>query len=457
MADEKKIVTQDIFEKAISDVLQVVAENTFDFVEYESDEVDALFDVESPEKLAYYESLINPDLVSENRLWSSKTIADKIAESIVESNSYADGLIKDISSIQLEWCETSLPAIGESNKIYILPTIVDSNTVNTLNIWNTKTSAYVSIGNLDISLDGYVKTQDMNTALDTKANDNEVLKLDNVLTTTGVETNDNVYSAKLTKTELDKKANDSEVVKKTDIDTTLNSTSTDDKVPSAKSVNNELYIGTEVTQSFIDIYGNDILKFPKGRYNIRMTAMSANLTNIPTGEPGVLEISSIHDTEGNPFDTAWCHRIYKFEPYNGGLYIKTLQSNNTPGNIYVDTGWQRVCTTKVADVPVTDIEFTDSNVSKTGNYEICKYYVKNGYAYVTLNALTFNSNYTSGSPFATLPKPIFRFSMLLSNAYNTVNLGRLFIEPNGEIHLYSNSISTTEFGCISFSYPVAED
>ena len=80
MADEKKIVTQDIFEKAISDVLQIVAENTFDFVEYESGEVDALFDVESPEKLAYYESLINPDLISENRLWSSKTISDKLQQ-----------------------------------------------------------------------------------------------------------------------------------------------------------------------------------------------------------------------------------------------------------------------------------------------------------------------------------------------------------------------------------------
>ena len=180
------------------------------------------------------------------------------------------------------------------------------------------------------------------------------------------------------------------------------------------------------------------------------------LSNIPSGEPGVLEISSIHDIEGNPYDTAWCHRIYKFKPYDGGLYIRTIQSNNTPGSMYIDTGWQRVCTTKVADVPVTDVEFTDSNVSKTGEFEVCKYYVKNGYAYVTLNALTFNSNYTSGSPFATLPKPVFRFSISLTNAYNTVNLGRLFIEPNGEIHLYSNSIPTTELGFVSFSYPIKE-
>ena len=124
--------------------------------------------------------------------------------------------------------------------------------------------------------------------------------------------------------------------------------------------------------------------------------------------------------------------------------------------MYIETGWQKICTTKVADVPITVVEFTDSNVSKTGEFEICKYYVKNGYAYVTLNALTFSSNYTSGLPFATLPKPVFRFSISLTNAYNTVNLGKLFIEPNGEIHLYSNSIPTTELGFVTFSYPVKE-
>lgn len=222
---------------------------------------------------------------------------------------------------------------------------------------------------------------------------------------------------------------------------------------------NDLRIGTKVDQSFIDIYGNDILKYPKGRYNIQTSGLATSLINLPNNNAGVLEISSIHEVEGNPFDTAWCHRIYKFEPFNGGLYIKTIQSNDTPGSMYVDTKWQRMATvsTLVPDVPITKIEFTNSNVSKTGEYEICKYYVKNGYAYVTLNALTFNSSYVSGEPFTTLPKPVFRFSIALTNAYNTVNLGRLFVEPNGEMHLYSNSIQTTELGYASFSYPVAEE
>ena len=90
MADKKKIVTQDIFEKAIADVLQVVAENVYKNEEYTADEVDNMFDGTS-EELAYYSSLINDNLVSENRLYSSKKITDEIAKAIIEMH---DGEIK---------------------------------------------------------------------------------------------------------------------------------------------------------------------------------------------------------------------------------------------------------------------------------------------------------------------------------------------------------------------------
>ena len=225
-----KIIDEDILKQLTEKLLQIIADNVYIEEEYDDDSINSLFDVESPEKLAYYESLINPDIVSENRLWSSKTIADKIAESIVESNAYSDSLITNIASIQLEWCETSLPTTGESNKIYILPVTSGSDTVNTLNIWNATTSAYVTIGNLEIDLSQYYTSSQVDTKLADKANKSEVLAADKVLVSLGSEGTDSVYSSKLTKDELDKKVNVS------DISTIIDENSTDDTIPTSKAI-----------------------------------------------------------------------------------------------------------------------------------------------------------------------------------------------------------------------------
>lgn len=107
-------------------------------------------------------------------------------------------------------------------------------------------------------------------------------------------------------------------------------------------------------------------------------------------------------------------------------------------------------------VPVTDVTFTNSNVSKTGADEICKYCVKNGICYVTLNGLTFSSSYNSGENFVNLPKPAMRQDFLLTDSYGTTVLGKLFLEVHGAMHLYTNTTPVPTFGFISFSYPIAE-
>ena len=129
----------------------------------------------------------------------------------------------------------------------------------------------------------------------------------------------------------------------------------------------------------------------------------------------------------------------------------TVPSTKT---IYEKT--KNMCTTTVTDVPATDIVFTDSNVSIVNSYEICKYCVKNGVCYVTLNGLTFNSNYVKGTTFANLPKPVFRQDFALTNSFGDISLGKLFLEPNGTIHLYTRVTPVPDTGFISFSYPVAE-
>ena len=140
--------------------------------------------------------------------------------------------------------------------------------------------------------------------------------------------------------------------------------------------------------------------------------------------------------------------------------VTSIDSSSTNSELpTAKSVWEKtknMCTTTVTDVLATDVVFTDSNVSKSGNYEICKYCVKNGVCYVTLNGLTFNSNYVSDTTFANLPRPVFRQDFTLTNSYGDIFLGKLFLEPDGTIHLYARTTPIPDKGFISFSYPVLE-
>ena len=111
---------------------------------------------------------------------------------------------------------------------------------------------------------------------------------------------------------------------------------------------------------------------------------------------------------------------------------------------------------KTSYVPPTDVTFTNPNVSKARENEVCKYCVKNGVCYVTLNDLSFSSDYKSEESFVVLPKPAMRQDFELTDSLGTTVLGKLFLEENGAMHLYTNTIPVTATGYISFSYPVAE-
>ena len=111
---------------------------------------------------------------------------------------------------------------------------------------------------------------------------------------------------------------------------------------------------------------------------------------------------------------------------------------------------------KTSYVPPTDVTFTSPNVSKARENEVCKYCVKNGVCYVTLNDLSFSSDYKSEESFVVLPKPAMRQDFELTDSLGTTVLGKLFLEEHGAMHLYTNTTPVTATGYISFSYPVAE-
>ena len=213
--NSQKIVTDDILKLAIEKVLIALSDYIYDETDYTETEVDGFFDG-TKEQIEYYSSLINDQSESSLRLWSSSKVKESIATAILESNEYSDNLISDLSSISLKYVE-SLPDTGDSSTIYILKS-TDSNP-DTLNLFDG--TQWVTIGNFEIDMANYVTTDDMNTELGKKANDNEVVKVSDILTDITGASNNNVLSASATVTELDKKVN------KTDIVDNLTSTDTD--------------------------------------------------------------------------------------------------------------------------------------------------------------------------------------------------------------------------------------
>ena len=445
MADEKKIVTQDIFEKAISDVLQVVAENVYVNEEYTTDEVDNMFDGTS-EEIAYYSSLINDNLVSENRLYSSKKIADEIAKAIIDSNAYADGLLTNLSSIELKYVD-SLPSAGNSNTIYILKS-ADSSSNDTLNLYND--GSWTVIGDFTISLDDYYTKSEMDTKLNDKANKTEVLSTDNILVTTGAETHDNVYSSKLTKTELDKKANDDEVVKKTDIVTSIDSTSTNDTVPSTKAVYNSLI--NKLDKTVILTAADEVNSFDREYQSFIIEPSVADAVGLPKAPDSTWFCINLSHFKGFKypsqiaFEYAGIERIMYRTAHNGVWH-----------------NWRKLCTTSVADVPVTYINtFENETYVKPIGTNSCSYYVTNGNCIVTFRTFCLSTITSFTQIVSGLPKPkeiIFENAIDRNMNWNSGARGVFQLNTSGVLNVVCNYGDTSVTGdrnfYVTFSYPVA--
>ena len=222
MAD-KKIITDELLKLQTEKVLQVIADNVYQEKEYLEQEIDDMFDA-TPQEISYYESLINPDVVSENRLWSSKTIDEKLASAILEANKYTDQASTRNLTTEIV---SSTADVTKENVLYLILSDASTNTYEQYMLIGGTATA---LGSTQVDLSNIYNKSEIDTKLDVKANKSEVLSIDSVKTTTGSETNDTVYSSKLTKDELDKKVN------VTDISTTIDKNSTDDTIPTSKAI-----------------------------------------------------------------------------------------------------------------------------------------------------------------------------------------------------------------------------
>ena len=230
---------------------------------------------------------------------------------------------------------------------------------------------------------------------------------------------------------------------------TINASSTETQIPSAKAVNDK-----------IDAVSNRIqpnaVMFRKE--NTSYSTLSELIQNHEFFKSSSTE-EFIFSAEG--FDdlpvTNWGFSIRLYTRTGNNYVVANMMLSNLFYTRYMkydgtwDGGWQKVCTTRVADVPKTLITITDETNYKNTSGSESFYIVKNGICYVTL-ALDCVSP-LSNTFIATLPKVdggIFRFS---TSKTNSTIIG--YVLQNGELKLTGGNAGVTYYVC-TFSYPVAE-
>ena len=243
----EKVVSQEVLNGLVDKIQEIVNNYCWNLEYFTDEECEKFFDG-TQEEIDYYSSLIKDDVVSKNFLHSSKQISEDIAKGILEANDYTNDVLKNISSIKLEYV-TNLPTIDISEStIYILKS-TDSSAKDTLNLYNT-VNGWTEIGSFDININDYVDKTTYESDMLLKANKNETISNDKIVQTLDSTTNSSntILSTNGLQAELDTKENKSNKV------TTIDKNSTNDQYPSAKSVydscikNNNLKTYTDVTQ-----------------------------------------------------------------------------------------------------------------------------------------------------------------------------------------------------------------
>ena len=237
--------------------------------------------------------------------------------------------------------------------------------------------------------------------------------------------------------------------------TVVDKNSTNDTVPTSLAVRNAM-LGMNVTNN--TTYGDDILYFPCGIYKIVNNATAATMKNLPISSAGLLHVHSVNSHNSDLNTTTYVYRMYIFIPIGKrDVYVRNVSTGGTAGVFTVDTGWKKICTTKVEDVPVTNIttNLVSTKVALDNSDSYATYYVKSGTCYVTIWSLRLIEACSVETIFNGLPKSTIGVTCPLCNGVES--FAQVFMSPNsGVVAFNANASLVNKSGYCSFSYPVAE-
>lgn len=427
-----KLTTDVLLKESIKSILTELVNSTYDWQEYTDSEISDILEI-SDEQALELSKIINDNVKANNKLWSSNKIDSELQNVVIEANKYSDELIGQISSISLEYV-TALPNTDiKSNVIYILQGIP-----NTLNVYNNSTSAFVTVGDLNIDLTNYYTKSEVDAELIKKANADEVLKPDAIVSDLTTTSGSTTLSTAGLQTELDK------VVKTADIKTTLDENSTNDDVYGGKAIFDAIHESISMILSS----ASDI------------TTLLAKLKSLAPGKSVVIKL---YDDSGILFPVAGNY-IGTVSVINGNEIIVICVNHWNSKHAYTfrvqtdDTSisLNKICVTSVNDIPWTNItgNLLSTKVKFSNADSYASYCVKNGTCYVTIWSMTILAECGVEVLFNGLPEAAITGSSSLKTA-NT-SFGLVFTGDGGQILMNVDASCIGRNGYCTLSYPVKE-
>ena len=427
-----KLTTDVLLKESIKAILTELVNSTYDWQEYTDSEISDILEI-SDEQALELSKIINDNVKANNKLWSSNKIDSELQNVVIEANKYSDELIGQISSISLEYV-TVLPDTDiKSNVIYILQGIP-----NTLNVYNNSTSAFVTVGDLNIDLTNYYTKSEVDAELAKKANADEVLKPDAIVADLTTTSGSTTLSTAGLQTELDK------VVKTADIKTMLDENST----------NNDVYGG----KAIFDAIHESISMLLSSASDI--TTLLAKLKSLTPGKSAVIKLYDssriLFPVEGNYIGTVSVINgneiiVICVNHWNSKhAYTFRVQSDDTSISL------NKICTTSVEDIPWTNItgNLLSTKVKFSNADSYASYCVKNGTCYVTIWSMTILAECGVEVLFNGLPEAAITGSSSLKTA--NASFGLVFTGDGGQILTNVDASCIGRNGYCTISYPVKE-
>ena len=432
-----KLTTDVLLKESIKSILTELVNSTYDWQEYTNEEIGQIVELD-PTQVAELSAVINDSVTATNKVYSSQHTKELIQESLIEANKYSDDLVANLSNIKLDIVD-SLPdsSTVDRSTIYILK---DSSggTDNTLNVWSDTTSAFIEVGKLNVSMDNYYTKAEVDAELVDKANADEVLKPDAIVSDLTTTSGSTTLSTAGLQTELDK------VVKTADIKTTLDENSTNDDVYGGKAIFDAIHESISMILSS----ASDI------------TTLLAKLKSLAPGKSAVIKL---YDNSGILFPVVGNY-IGTVSVINGNEIIVICVNHWNSKHAYTfrvqtdDTSisLNKICTTSVADIPWTNItgNLLSTKVKFSNADSYASYCVKNGTCYVTIWSMTILAECEVEVLFNGLPEAAITGSSSLKTA--NASFGLVFTGDGGQILTNVDASCIGRNGYCTLSYPVKE-
>lgn len=390
----------------------------------------------SKEGLEYLCGLINKivslpsDVISDITLSTNKTMSsvkiDKIIKQCLQdANEYSNEVVNSLTHLVAEKIDFEPTLDNTTDKINTL-LLYSANSDNNYTQYLRLTNELLNLGDTSLSLNEYIKVVDADTKYTLKTTTDtlttEVTNIKSDFTTH--KNNADVHTSATEKASY---------VKKTSIVTTIDNTSTDDEVPSALTVFNVISKLLECKENTKDL-DIDIYEEP---FTAHVNSNSGVLGTFPNGViwGTIIQLP------------AKGYRCQMFLSQNK-MYYRTM-SNKVWGN------WIEVCTTKVKDIPVTNISMSSTYTSNAN----CKYQVVNGVCYIDFMSGTYKLTSNVNGVILATGLPIPRTGQVCTTyvPWSCADASKqviIFVNGHGELILHASvNANATPMFC-TFSYPV---